>query len=218
MTIIQNTIEFVKKELEGNDGSHDFWHIERVWKLAKEIAQQEHIENIEIVELSALLHDIRDWKYSGSETAGVYAVREFLQQQKYPEDKIELIARVIEGVSFKNGLNKDAKTEIFPELAVVQDADRLDAIGAVGIARTFCYGGFKNRAIYDPQYPPRLNLTKEQYKQDSPHNHTINHFYEKLLVLKDGMKTETGQRMAQQRHDFMLAFLDQFFDEWNGKK
>eukprot|EP00026_Physarum_polycephalum_P015756 Phypoly_transcript_16516.p1 GENE.Phypoly_transcript_16516~~Phypoly_transcript_16516.p1 ORF type:complete len:222 (+),score=41.14 Phypoly_transcript_16516:193-858(+) len=217
-SIIEVTVDFVKKELEGNDASHDYWHIERVWKLAREIAKQENIEDIEVVELSALLHDIRDWKYSGSETAGSEAVREFLQSQNYPSEKLEKIIQVIEGVSFKNELNKDAKVNIFPELAVVQDADRLDAIGAIGVGRTFCYSGFKNRPMHDPQYPPRLNLTKEEYKKDSPHNTTINHFYEKLLILKDGMKTTTGRKMAQKRHEFMELYLEQFLAEWEGTR
>mmetsp|Transcript_1582 Transcript_1582/g.2093 ORF Transcript_1582/g.2093 Transcript_1582/m.2093 type:complete len:221 (+) Transcript_1582:44-706(+) len=212
--IIQNTIEFVKKELAGNDASHDWFHIERVWKLSKTLAREEKIENSEIVELAALLHDVNDWKYSGSETAGVETAVAFLKSQNFDEEKIKKVAQIIEGVGFKNELAN--KTEMFPELAVVQDADRLDAIGAIGIGRTFAYGGRKSTPMYDPEIKPVENITKEQYMHKEK-NTTINHFYEKLLKLKDMMKTETGKKMAQQRHNFMEQFLNQFYAEWEGR-
>jgi len=204
----------VKDELKGNDGSHDFHHINRVRKLALSLAEEEHIENTDVVELAALLHDIKDWKYSGSETAGIDAARQFLQIQHVPEDKIALIVKAIEGVGFKTELGK--KLEMFPELAVVQDADRLDAIGAIGIARTFTYGGAKNRPIYDPSVPPQKDLTKEQYMAQNKNAPTVNHFYEKLLKLKGLMKTEAGRRRAEQRHAFMEQFLERIFAECDG--
>ena len=212
--IIQNTVEFVKYTLSNAEGGHDWWHIYRVWKSAKHIAQHEEVD-LFIVELGALLHDIADSKFhDGDEQIGPQKARVFLQSNQVDELVIDHIEKIISNISFKGGqLPQKFKS---PELDVVQDADRLDAIGAIGIARTFNYGGHKGRSIYNPEIKPNLNITKEEYKNsDAP---TLNHFYEKLLLLKDRMNTQTGKLMAEKRHDFMLAYLDQFYNEWDGEK
>jgi uncharacterized protein len=212
--IIQNTVEFVKYTLSNAEGGHDWWHIYRVWKSAKHIAQHEEVD-LFIVELGALLHDIADSKFhDGDEQIGPQKARVFLQSNHVDELVIDHIEKIISNISFKGGqLPQKFKS---PELDVVQDADRLDAIGAIGIARTFNYGGHKGRSIYNPEIKPNLNITKEEYKNsDAP---TLNHFYEKLLLLKDRMNTQTGKLMAEKRHDFMLAYLDQFYNEWDGEK
>ncbi len=212
--IIQNTVEFVKYTLSDAEGGHDWWHIYRVWKSAKHIAQHEEVD-LFIVELGALLHDIADSKFhDGDEQIGPQKARVFLQSNHVDELVIDHIEKIISNISFKGGqLPQKFKS---PELDVVQDADRLDAIGAIGIARTFNYGGHKGRSIYNPEIKPNLNITKEEYKNsDAP---TLNHFYEKLLLLKDRMNTQTGKLMAEKRHDFMLAYLDQFYNEWDGEK
>ncbi len=213
LNIIQKTIEFVKEKLENAESGHDWFHIERVYKNALLIAKNENC-NIIVVELGALLHDIADSKFhDGDETIGPKTARNFLESQNVSEEIIRDVVFIIENISFKGG-NFDKKTPSI-ELEIVQDADRLDAIGAIGIARTFNYGGFKNRQIYNPEILPNLEMTKEEYKNsNSP---TINHFYEKLLLLKDKMNTETGKKIARKRHEFMEIFLEQFYDEWNGK-
>ena len=212
--LINDTIAFVKKELENAEGGHDWYHIERVYKNALLIANGENCD-ILIVQLGALLHDIADSKFhDGDETVGPKKARLFLESKNVPENKIVPVINIIENISFKGG--HEAKKFSSLELDIVQDADRLDAIGAIGIARTFNYGGFKNRAIYNPEINPNLHMSKEEYKNsDAP---TINHFYEKLLLLKDKMNTKTGKEIAAQRHEFMELFLDQFYDEWNGEK
>ena len=208
---IDNTVEFVKKKLEGAEAGHDWFHIERVWKLAKKIAETESC-NQEVVELSALLHDIADPKFhNGDETIAPKISRAFLEQQNVPDETIEKVLYVIENISFKNRSN--APTEPSLELQIVQDADRIDAIGAIGIARTFNFGGFKNNPMYDPAIEPNLGMSKEEYKKSN--GTTINHFYEKLLLLKDLMNTEKGKKMAEERHNYMLNFLDEFYKEWN---
>ncbi|WP_417785590.1 HD domain-containing protein [Tenacibaculum sp.] len=210
--IIQNTIEFVKETLQGAEGGHDFFHIERVYKNALLIAKNENVDEF-VVSLGALLHDIADSKfYDGDETVGPKKARAFLMNQQVSEDTIVHIENIINNISFKGGNFKQSFTS--PELNVIQDADRLDAIGAVGIARCFNYGGFKNRELYNPEIPPNLKMTKEEYKKSTAP--TINHFYEKLLLLKDKMNTTTGKKIAEQRHDYMEGFLDQFYKEWNG--
>ena len=212
--IIQNTITFVKNELKDAEGGHDWFHIERVYKNALLISEGEKVDKI-VVALGALLHDIADSKFhNGDETVGPKKARQFLKTHHISEEIIEHIIKIIENVSFSGG----NKTQNFTsrELEVVQDADRLDAIGAIGIARTFNYGGFKGRKLYDPEIKPNLNMTPSEYKaSDAP---TINHFYEKLLLLKDRMNTETGRRIAEERHKFMETFLEQFYAEWNGKR
>ncbi len=212
--LINDTIAFVKKELKNAEGGHDWFHIERVYKNALLIANGEKCDSL-IVQLSALLHDIADSKFhDGDETVGPKKARLFLESKNVPENTITHVVNIIENISFKGG--HEAKKFSSLELDIVQDADRLDAIGAIGIARTFNYGGFKNRSIYNPEIKPNLNMSKEEYKNsDDP---TINHFYEKLLLLKDKMNTKTGKEIAAQRHDFMKLFLNQFYAEWNGEK
>ena len=209
--LIQTTITFVKEKLEGAEAGHDWFHIERVWKISKKIADSETC-NLQVVELGALLHDIADPKFhDGDETLALKISNEFLQNQNVSAEIIEQVLFIIKNISFKN---REEAPEILPiELQIVQDADRIDAIGAIGIARTFNYGGFKNNLMYHPDIQPALNMTKEEYKKSK--GTTINHFYEKLLLLKDMMNTETGKKLAEERHDFMVEFLDQFSREWN---
>jgi uncharacterized protein len=211
--IIAHTITFVKKELENAEGGHDWFHIERVYKNAILISKTEKVDSF-IVSLGALLHDIADSKfYNGDEAIGPKKASDFLNYKKVPEDVIAHVIKIIENISFKGG-NK--KQQFFSnELAVVQDADRLDALGAIGIARCFNYGGYKNRKLYDSEIKPNLNMSPEAYKaSNSP---TINHFYEKLLLLKDKMNTKTGKQIAQKRHEYVEGFLEQFYKEWDGE-
>lgn len=212
--ILKKTITFVKQTLANAEGGHDWFHIERVYKNSMLIAKSEPVDEF-VVALSALLHDIADSKfYNGDESLGPKLAREFLFKQNVDSAIIEHVVQIIKNISFKSGLEGKQKFKS-AELDVVQDADRLDAIGAIGIARTFNYGGFKNRAIYNPEIPPNLNMTKEAYKASTAP--TINHFYEKLLLLKDKMNTKTGKSLAVKRHEFMQAYLQQFYAEWNGK-
>jgi len=212
--LIKKTINFVKQSLQEADSSHDWWHIYRVWKTTKQILKAEEANSL-ICELAALLHDIADHKfYGGDETIGPKKAKDFLTTLKIDNDVIEEVVKIIEHISFLGGHKKS--NYFSNELAVVQDADRLDAIGAIGIARTFAYGGFKKRKIYNPEIKPNLKMSKEEYKNSTAP--TINHFYEKLLLLKDKMNTETGKKIAQKRHDFMLHFLNQFYSEWEGKQ
>ena len=211
MNVIENTLAFVKEKLEGAEAGHDWFHIERVWKLSKKIAEKEG-GNLEVIELSALLHDIADPKFhNGDETLAIKISKEFLEKEQVSEEIIEQVLFIIKNISFKN---RAELPDFLPlELQIVQDADRLDAIGAIGIARTFNFGGFKNNLMYHPEIQPNLNQTKEEYKKSN--GTTINHFYEKLLLLKDLMNTETAKKIASERHDFMLKFLDEFYKEWN---
>lgn len=207
--LIDNTAAFVKQTLQDAEGGHDWWHINRVWHNAKRIAQTEQADTL-IVELATLLHDIADSKFhGGDEEIGPKTAGEFLHSQGVNEAVIHHVQQIIRHISFKAGFDKKAFHSI--ELDIVQDADRLDAIGAIGIARAFNYGGFKGRELYNPDIAPNLNMTKEEYKNSSAP--TINHFYEKLLLLKDKMNTETGKKLAEQRHNFMLTYLDQFYSE-----
>ena len=213
--IILNTIDFVKETLEGAEGGHDWFHIERVYKNALLISENEKVDRF-TVQLGALLHDIADAKfYNGDESIGPKKAREFLKKQHVDKDIIIHIENIILFISYKSSLDTSKKFTS-PELDVIQDADRLDAIGAIGIARCFNYGGFKNRSLYDPTIEPNLEMTKEQYKKSTAP--TINHFYEKLLLLKDKMNTKTGQLLAKERHRYMEGFLQQFYEEWNGVK
>jgi uncharacterized protein len=212
--VILKTIDFVKISLAEAEGGHDWWHIYRVWKTARHIAQYETVD-LFVVELGALLHDIADSKFhGGDEEIGPRKAQVFLESLLVEDEVINHVVNIINNISFKGGkLTQKFKS---PELDVIQDADRLDALGAIGIARTFNYGGFKGRSIYNPEIKPNLNQTKEQYKNsDAP---TLNHFYEKLLLLKDLMNTKSGRKMAEERHNFMLAYLEQFYKEWEGEK
>jgi uncharacterized protein len=210
--IIKHTVAFVQKELKEAEGGHDWFHIYRVWKNAKHIASHEAADLL-VVELGALLHDIADSKFNdGDESVGPAKARDFLMEKKVEAHIIEHVESIIKNISFKGG--REAQQFKSIELDIVQDADRLDAMGAIGIARAFNYGGFKNRKIYDPEIKPNLHKTKEQYKKNE--DPTINHFYEKLLLLKEKMNTNTGKQMAEQRHLFMEQYLEQFYSEWEG--
>lgn len=212
--MIEKTIAFVKEKLRGAEAGHDWFHIERVYKNALLIAQDDTEADLLVVQLGALLHDIADSKFhDGDESIGPQTARNFLSKNNVEDKVIEKVVKIIENISFKGGIKREYTSR---ELEIVQDADRLDAIGAIGIARTFNYGGFKNRELYNPDIKPNLNMTKEEYKNSTAP--TINHFYEKLLLLKDKMNTPKGKELAQQRHEFMEQFLEQFYKEWNGER
>ena len=214
MSIIDKTISFVKQKLEYAEGGHDWFHIERVYKNALLIAKEEACD-ITVVQLGALLHDIADSKFhGGDETIGPKTARAFLESENVSQEIITHVINIIENISFKGGnFGQQFNSK---ELEIVQDADRLDAIGAIGIARTFNYGGFKNRPLYNPEIAPNLKMCKEEYKNsEAP---TLNHFYEKLLLLSDKMNTPTGKKIAEARHQYMENFLSQFYAEWEGEK
>ncbi len=212
--LINKTILFVKEKLENAEGGHDWFHIERVYKNALLIADGEVCDDT-VVKLGALLHDIADSKFhNGDETIGPKIAGEFLESENVDQTTIQHVIKIIENISFKGGNTEKTFSSI--ELDIVQDADRLDAIGAIGIARTFNYGGFKNRPLYNPNIAPNLHMSKEEYKNSQAP--TLNHFYEKLLLLKDKMNTETGKQIAQERHRYMEGFLSQFYAEWDGEK
>lgn len=211
MELINNTIELVKEKLEGTESGHDWFHIERVWKLSLYIQEKEGGDKL-VIELAALLHDIADPKFhNGDETIATKIVTGFLSQQKADQETIDKVIFIIENMSFKN--RKEVPENLPLELKIVQDADRLDAIGAIGIARTFNFGGYKNNLMYHPDIEPKLDQSKEEYKKSN--GTTINHFYEKLLLLKDLLNTKTAKEIAEHRHQFMLRFLDEFYKEWN---
>ncbi|MEO8934750.1 MAG: HD domain-containing protein [Xanthomarina sp.] len=212
---IDKTIAFVKETLKDAEGGHDWFHIERVYKNALLIAEKEEVD-LFVVSLGALLHDIADSKFHhGDEKMGPKIAREFLLKENVDSKSIAHVVHIIENISYSSSLLTN-KLFTSPELHVVQDADRLDALGAIGIARTFNYGGFKNRALYNPNIAPNHNMSQEEYKTSTAP--TINHFYEKLLLLKDKMNTKTGKEIALKRHEFMEAFLEQFNAECEGLK
>jgi uncharacterized protein len=212
--ILDETIQFVKLKLKDAESGHDWWHIYRVWNNAKLIARSEPADML-IVELAALLHDIADSKFhNGNEEIGPQIAGDFLQSIKLDHQVIFHVQQIIRFMSFKASFEQARFQSI--EMDIVQDADRLDAIGAIGIARAFTYGGYKNRELYNPNIKPALNMSKEEYKNSAAP--TINHFHEKLLLLKDKMNTITGRHIAEQRHQFMLTYLEQFNDEWNGER
>ncbi len=222
--IIDKTAEMVKQKFMGEGSGHDWWHIYRVWNTAKTIAAREESAtgqsdsqsvNLLIVELAALLHDIADYKFhDGDETIGGKVSREWLEGVGVEDDVIDEVVYIVDNLSFKGG--GDSKKMHSLEGKIVQDADRLDSMGAMGIARCFAYGGFRNQEIYNPEIAPRLGMSKEEYKN---HRGTqINHFYEKMLLLKDLMNTQTARQLAQQRHQFMEGYLAEFFAEWEGKR
>lgn len=211
---IDQTIMYVKKELQNAESGHDWFHIERVYNTSLKIAEQEGDADLTVVKLIALLHDIADSKFhKGDETIGPLKAKEWLTSIGLDQEIITYVVLGIENISFKGGnFEKRFRSK---ELDIVQDADRLDAIGAIGIARTFNYGGFKNTILHDPNIAPKMNMTKEEYKMNV--GTTVNHFYEKLLLLKDLMNTETGKQMAENRHKFMELYLSQFYAEWQGE-
>lgn len=208
--IIEKTHEFVKETLEKAESGHDYWHIQRVLKNAEKIAAKEG-GDLFVIKLGSLLHDIADAKFHhGDESIGPMMARDFLMKVNLEEEVIDKVIMIIENISFKNSFEGQQQTS--KELEIIQDADRLDAIGAIGIARAFVYGGYKNNLIYHPGISPKTKQTKEEYKKGE--TTTINHFYEKLLKLKGMMNTKTGIEMASGRHKFMEDFLDQFYKEW----
>ncbi len=212
--VVARTEQFVKDTLAGAEAGHDWWHIHRVLNNAKLILQTEKADQL-IVALAALLHDIADSKFNnGNEELGPKKAGEFLKSMNVDDNIIQHVQQIIRNMSYRSGLG--TVTFHSKELEIVQDADRLDAIGAIGIARAFTYGGFKNREIFNPEIPPTLNMTKEEYKISS--SPSINHFYEKLLLLKDKMNTSTGRKIAGERHKFMELYLSQFQYEWNGER
>ena len=208
--IIDKTIKYVQQSFQNAEGGHDWWHTHRVYVNAKKIAESEIDIDIDVVLLAALLHDIADSKFhNGDEEIGPETARKFLASEGFDNQKLEHVVSIIKNISFKGGHSK--RTFNSKELDIVQDADRLDAIGAIGIARVFNFGGFKGNEIYNPEIKPNLEMTKEEYKKGR--QPSINHFYEKLLLLKDLMNTKTGRQMAQERHEFMLKYLEQFYRE-----
>ena len=213
MDEILKTANYVKGELQGEGSGHDWWHIYRVWQLAKHIGEAEGAD-LRITELGALLHDIADWKFHGTLEAGPRKTREWLTGINVDAVTIDEVCGIVRDISYKGaGVATPMKT-----LAgmCVQDADRLEALGAIGIGRAFAYGGYKQREMHNPTIPAQLHQDFEQYK--SSNGTTINHFYEKLLLLKDRMNTETGRRIALERHEYMEKFLEQFYAEWEGKR
>ena len=212
--IIQKTTDHVRRLLSGEGSGHDWFHIERVRNTALAIAREEHADLL-IVELAALLHDVADWKFAGGDhDAGPRAAREWLASLRVAQAIIDHVCGIIASLSFKGaGVETPMKTI---EGRCVQDADRLDAIGAIGIARAFAYGGHKGRPLYDPAVPPQPHATFEAYKKNT--GPTLNHFYEKLLLLKDRMTTPTARRLAAARHTYLEQFLSQFLAEWKGDR
>ncbi|GAB4575000.1 MAG: HD domain-containing protein [Anaerolineae bacterium] len=207
---IQQTVAHVRAATLEEGSGHDWWHIYRVWQTARQIGAAEGADLI-VVELAALLHDIADWKFhGGDETVGPRVAGEWLRGLGVDAATIAHVQAIIAGVSFKG--EAEAPSDLTLEGRCVQDADRLDAIGAVGVARVFAYCGFKGLPIHDPEHPPRRGMTAAQYKQNNGSG--INHFYEKLLLLKDRMHTPTARRMAEERHAFLEAYLAQFYREW----
>lgn len=209
--IISKTRDFVYEKLKNEGSGHDFFHIERVYNLSLKLAKEENADEF-IVSLTALLHDIGDHKFTKDNLTDTSLIEEFLKSLSLPKEDIEKITSIINTMSFKGGVTDSFQKTI--EGKVVQDADRLDAIGAIGIARTFTYGGYKNRILYDPEILPKEHKTLESLNED---NTTINHFYEKLLKLKDLMNTESSKKIALKRHKFMESFLEEFYEEWNYK-
>ncbi|RNC79922.1 MAG: HD domain-containing protein [Balneola sp.] len=209
--VIQKTEEFVKDSLEGDSG-HDWWHIHRVRNTALTLAKEEGVNEL-VVELAALLHDIADHKFhGGDELLGARVAKKWLRNFPIPETTTNHICEIIAHISFKGaGVSTPMETI---EGQIVQDADRLDAIGAIGIARAFSYGGFRHREMYNPDIPPVMHSSFEAYKNSK--GHTINHFYEKLFLLKDRMNTSSGKKMAEERHHFMVEYVERFKNEWKG--
>jgi uncharacterized protein len=215
-TIIKKAKNFVQQRFKGAEGGHDWFHTKRVLANSIHIGKEENAD-LFVVQLAAILHDVADAKFhDGDETLGPEIASQLLTELNVDESRREHIIKIIETVSFKNSLSATEKPFNSIELQIVQDADRLDAIGAIGIARAFNYGGFKNRELYNPKIAPNVKMSKEEYKNSSAP--TINHFYEKLLLLKGKMNTSAGKKLAEKRHAFMLKYLDQFYKEWEGKK
>lgn len=210
--IIKKTEEFAKKKLNGEGSGHDWWHAYRVWQMAKAIGKQEKVD-LFIVELAALLHDLADHKVVGDEEQGLEIIKKWLAGLGVSADDIKKVTDVVENISYRKTFGQ--KVSLSAEAMVVQDADRLEATGAIGIARNFAYGGSKGIEMYNPREKSKKFKNIEQYKKNV--STSINHFYEKNLLLKDLMNTKMAKKIARKRHDFMLRYLDQFYKEWDGK-
>lgn len=213
LDLIAKTEEFVKREMYEDSTGHDWFHIDRVRNIALQIQEKEKSGDPLIIELAALLHDISDEKLHRSKEVGEEKLTTFLNRLPLDEGKKNHIKEIIETISFKGGNNRNITSV---EAAIVQDADRLDAIGAIGIARAFAYGGKKGQSIYDPSISIRTSMTNEEYRKGK--SSSINHFYEKLLKLKEKMNTKSGTEIAERRHAFMESFLHEFYNDWNGKQ
>ncbi len=213
--IIRHTADFIKKKFDGEGTGHDWYHIERVWKMARMMARKEKADTF-IVELGALLHDIADWKFHDDENAGGEAAEQWLKKQAADSQTIEKVKYIVQNVSYKGGSNKQRMATL--EGMIVQDADRMDALGAIGIARAFAYGGYKQRPIYDPRVKPKIYRSIKELKNSKRIHTTINHFYEKILLLKDQMNTATGKKLAKQRHLVVKNYLKEFYKEWKVQK
>jgi len=217
---VRRAEELVEREMAGRDASHDAAHALRVRDLALSLAAEEGLSapaRLLTVELAALLHDVGDYKYTKNNVEDMSVVEMFLEEVGLEEGQKDEIVSIIKGMGFKNEVSKKSIVDPTLEFAIVQDADRLDAIGAIGIARCFTYGGSKNSALHDPRILPRDNLSKEKYMSKEEKQTSINHFHEKLFKLKDMMKTEAGKRRAEKRHKFMEDFVAEFYEEWSGR-
>lgn len=214
MTLLEETIRFAKEKLEQFDAGHDWTHTSRVLSLARRIRELEGAGDKEVIEFAAVLHDIADTKFhQGSEEDGGNMASDFLVEKGFEPRRAEEVRYIINHLSFKKHFEKERAKSV--EFQIVQDADRLDAMGAIGIARAFNYGGYKNRKMYDPEIPPENYESAEAYKSsDAP---TLNHFYEKLFKLRDLMNTASGKKLARERHDYMVLFVDRFLKEWQGQ-
>lgn len=213
--LIVKTADYVKKQMSGEHTGHDWWHVYRVWQLAKHIATKENGADLQLVEVAALLHDIADWKFNdGDLETGPKAARKWLESQGQPEDFILAVEDIVRNISYKGAGTSSDMSSLEGE--IVQDADRLDALGAIGIARAFAYGGAHGREMYNPDVKPELHQDFESYKKNN--SHTINHFYEKLLLLKERMHTKTAKQMAEHRHKFIEGYLEEFYAEWDGER
>ncbi|MFC1625255.1 HD domain-containing protein [Patescibacteria group bacterium] len=213
--ILAETEEYIKRKLMGEGSGHDWWHIKRVQQIVVRIAKEEQAD-LFIVQLGALLHDISDWKFDKAKStkSGMLLAKKWLEDHGVDNKVVEKVCDIVENASFKGAGVTDKLGSL--EGRVVQDADRLDAVGAIGVGRTFAYGGYKNREMYNPDVKVKMAKTFSEYKKAG--QTTINHFYEKLLLIKDRMNTKTGKKIAKHRHEFMQQFLQEFFAEWEGKK
>ncbi len=215
---IEKTRQFIEEKFGGEGSGHDYAHMYRVWQLSRRIAKGEDGVNELVLELGALLHDIADWKFhDGDDSAGPRAARQWLESLRLDESIVSQVEHIVANISFHAALDSH-RPALSLEAQIVHDADKLDAIGAIGIARTFVYSGSKGRPMYDPAIKPIEHTSIESYRKGNEKNTTINHFYEKLLLLKDMMITKTGKQMAARRHEYMEQFLDEFYAEWEGKK
>jgi len=215
--IIKQTKQYTEQQMRAETNAHDWWHVYRVWRLSIHLAEQEKGADMFVVQLGALLHDIADWKFhDGDLEIGPRTASSWLEKLKVDEAVVKQVAYIVRNVSFRGGTNTHVMGTI--EGKIVQDADRLDAIGAIGIARTFTFGGSFGRVMYDPMARPKQTVSFDEYRKTMGESTTINHFYEKLLLLKDQLHTESARSIAKQRHSYMETFLEEFYAEWEGKK